>query len=62
MGEGEPDPEAAGFGEHVLDAVGQVEEVVAFVDHQPGIPAGVLGHVGAGGGGGPGVGDDDRSQ
>ena len=39
VGEGQGEAVAAGFGEHVVDGVGQVQEVVAFVDDEGGVGA-----------------------
>ena len=62
VGQDEAEPEAAGFGEHVVDAAGQVEEVVAFVDVQGGVAASVFGMRGAGDGGLPGPGHDQGAE
>ena len=54
----EAEVEAAGLGEHVVEAARQGEEGLALVDVQRGVAADVFGLAGAGGGGLPGLGDD----
>src|SRR5262249_43950374 len=53
---------AAGFGADLVDGVGQVQEVVAFVDDQYGVAAVGVGLAGAGGGGLPQGGGDERAK
>ena len=60
VGHDDGQPVGAGLGEHVLQRVGQVQEVLALVDVQGGVGPGVLGEPGAAGGGLPGPGDQER--
>ena len=60
VGQGHRDPESACLGEHVLDRVRQVQEVVALVDHQRRVPALALRGAGPCGGGLPGARDHQR--
>ena len=46
---GHRQPVGAGFGQHVFQRVGQVQEVLALVDVQAGVGAGGLGQPGAAG-------------
>ena len=62
VGHGDREPVRPGFGEHVFQRVGQVEEVLALVDVQAGVRARGLGQPGAPGGGLPGAGDDERAD
>src|SRR5205823_1196106 len=56
------EPVAAGLGEHLLQRVGQVQEVLALVDDEGCVAAAVFGGAGAGGGGLPGGGHDQRAD
>ncbi|WP_245997497.1 hypothetical protein [Streptomyces armeniacus] len=53
---------AAGLGEHVLQRVGEGEEVVRFVDVEGGVDALRFGGTGAGRGGLPDAGDQERAE
>lgn len=53
---------AAGLGEHVLQRVGEGQEVVGLVDVEGGVDPVAFQSAGAGGGGLPGLGDNERTE
>ncbi len=62
MGEDHGKPVAAGFGEHLVEAAREVEEVLGFVDHQARVDPGRLAEPGPVGGGLPHLGDDEGAE
>src|SRR2546430_1235425 len=62
VGQGEGEPVLAGLGEYVIEAVGQVEEVVGLVDIEGRVAAALFGLAGPQGSGLPGLGENEGAE